>query len=87
MYVAEQSKRYFRASEVPEMLETFLPLLTQDVCRVGFYNTPMLKLPFDTDRSDNSAYLDVIPSPNPYTSLSPSSFQTLGGVQLFCHGR
>ncbi|KAG6889358.1 hypothetical protein C0995_001423 [Termitomyces sp. Mi166 len=30
LYVAEQCKRYFPAREIPEMLETFLPLLTKD---------------------------------------------------------
>ncbi|KAG6866845.1 hypothetical protein C0991_008781 [Blastosporella zonata] len=30
LFVAEQCKRYFPAREIPEMLETFLPLLTND---------------------------------------------------------
>ncbi|KAG6817600.1 hypothetical protein H0H87_006228 [Tephrocybe sp. NHM501043] len=30
LYVAEQCKRYFPAREIPGMLETFVPLLTQD---------------------------------------------------------
>jgi proteasome activator subunit 4 len=31
LFLAEQCKRYYAASEIPAMLETFLPLLTQDV--------------------------------------------------------
>ncbi|KAG6820769.1 hypothetical protein H0H93_012033 [Arthromyces matolae] len=31
LYVAEECKRYFPEREIPEMLETFLPLLTQDI--------------------------------------------------------
>lgn len=30
LYVAEQCKRYFPADDIPEMLETFLPILTKD---------------------------------------------------------
>lgn len=30
LYIAEQSKRYFPAHEIPSMLQTFLPLLTKD---------------------------------------------------------
>ncbi|EMD41612.1 hypothetical protein CERSUDRAFT_110183 [Gelatoporia subvermispora B] len=30
LFVAEQCKRYFPASEIPEMLSTFIPLLTKD---------------------------------------------------------
>ncbi|EIN13635.1 hypothetical protein PUNSTDRAFT_94829 [Punctularia strigosozonata HHB-11173 SS5] len=30
LYVAEHSRRYYPASEIPAMLDTFLPLLTQD---------------------------------------------------------
>ncbi|KAI0961210.1 hypothetical protein AcV7_000369 [Taiwanofungus camphoratus] len=30
LFVAEQCKRYFSASEIPDMMETFLPLLTKD---------------------------------------------------------
>jgi hypothetical protein len=31
LYVAEQSKRYYPAMEVPAMLSTFIPMLTKDV--------------------------------------------------------
>jgi len=31
LFVAEQSKRYYPASEIPNMLDTFLPLLTVEV--------------------------------------------------------
>jgi len=30
--VAERSRYYFPASDIPEMLETFVPFVTQDVC-------------------------------------------------------
>jgi hypothetical protein len=32
LYVAERSRYYYPASDIPEMLETFVPLVTQDVC-------------------------------------------------------
>ena len=32
LFVAEQCKRYFPASEIPDMLSAFLPMLTKDVC-------------------------------------------------------
>lgn len=31
LYVAEQCKRYYPATEIPAMLETFLPMLTKEV--------------------------------------------------------
>jgi proteasome activator subunit 4 len=31
LYVAEQSKRYYPASEIPAMLSKFIPMLTKDV--------------------------------------------------------
>jgi len=31
LYVAERSRYYYPARDIPEMLETFIPLLTQDV--------------------------------------------------------
>lgn len=31
LYVAEHCRRYFPANEIPEMLDTFLPLVTQEV--------------------------------------------------------
>ena len=31
LFVAEQSKRYYPAGEIPEMMAAFLPLLTKDV--------------------------------------------------------
>ena len=31
LFVAEQCKRYYPASEIPDMLSTFLPILTKDV--------------------------------------------------------
>jgi hypothetical protein len=31
LYVAEQSKQYYPATEIPAMLSTFIPMLTQDV--------------------------------------------------------
>ena len=37
LYVAEQSKRYYPATEIPAMLETFVPMLTKDVCFVLVY--------------------------------------------------
>ena len=36
LFVAEQCKRYYPATEIPNMLETFLPLLTKEVL---FYET------------------------------------------------
>jgi proteasome activator subunit 4 len=32
LYVAERSRYYYPATDIPEMLETFIPLLTQEVC-------------------------------------------------------
>ena len=32
LFVAEQCKRYYPPSEIPDMLSTFLPMLTKDVC-------------------------------------------------------
>lgn len=32
LYVAEQCRRYYPVDEIPNMLETFLPILTKDVC-------------------------------------------------------
>jgi hypothetical protein len=38
LYVAEQSKRYYPATEIPAMLETFIPMITKDVRFViGYY--------------------------------------------------
>jgi len=38
LYVAEQSKRYYPATEITAMLETFIPMLTKDVRFVlGYY--------------------------------------------------
>ena len=31
LFVAEQCKRYYSANEIPDMLSTFLPMLTKDV--------------------------------------------------------
>lgn len=38
LYVAEQCKRYFPVHDIPDMLETFLPLLTPDVCSFDSFN-------------------------------------------------
>jgi proteasome activator subunit 4 len=32
LYVAERSRYYYPAGDIPEMLETFIPLITQEVC-------------------------------------------------------
>jgi proteasome activator subunit 4 len=32
LYVAERSRYYYSTSDIPEMLETFIPLITQEVC-------------------------------------------------------
>ena len=32
LYLAERSRRYFPAKEIPNMLQTFLPILTKEVC-------------------------------------------------------
>jgi len=42
LYVAEQCRRYFPASDIPEMLETFLPLMTKDVSVQCTANAPNL---------------------------------------------
>lgn len=34
LYLADQCKRYYPPQEIPLMLETFLPLLTKEVCYV-----------------------------------------------------
>jgi len=35
LYVAESCKRYFPAADIPNMLETFLPILTPDVSLIS----------------------------------------------------
>lgn len=32
LYVAERSRYYYPENDIPEMLETFVPLITQEVC-------------------------------------------------------
>ena len=32
LYVAERSRYYYAADDIPEMLEIFIPLITQEVC-------------------------------------------------------
>lgn len=38
LYLAEQVKVYFPQSEIPAMLETFLPLVTQSVRKTFFFS-------------------------------------------------
>lgn len=42
LFVAETCRRYFPASDIPEMLSTFMPIVTQDVSRVFFTYSPEL---------------------------------------------
>ena len=37
LYLAGQCKRYYSPQEIPAMLETFLPLLTKEVCYILSY--------------------------------------------------
>ena len=37
LYLAGQCKRYYSPQEIPAMLETFLPLLTKEVCYMLSY--------------------------------------------------
>lgn len=32
LFIAEHCRRYFPSSEIPNMLSTFIPLITKDVC-------------------------------------------------------
>lgn len=42
LYVAEQSSRYYPAKGLDEMLSTFLPMLTKDVCFIALRDSLLL---------------------------------------------
>jgi proteasome activator subunit 4 len=44
LYIAEHCKRYFAANEIPAMLETFIPLVTQDVRQHRCFSTYVKKI-------------------------------------------
>jgi proteasome activator subunit 4 len=86
LYVAEQCKTYYPPTEIPLMLETFLPLLTKEVrfhitFRLGRLFT---QLP-GTDNTYYNSCLDILPPFDTHPSLSSSSVQDLGSLQLRCY--
>lgn len=86
LYVAEHSRRYYPATEIPEMLETFLPLVTQDVRNSNIDLHPhVLKYESFAVRVDHDSGLDIVPSSIRNTPLFARPIQVLAGVQLFCH--
>lgn len=54
LYVAEQCKIYYPPSEIEPMLNTFLPLLTRDVCLFAF--DPHSRVQMDALRHTSSLY-------------------------------
>lgn len=81
LFVAEQCKWYYSASEIPEMLETFLPLLTKEVCG-RLIDTESYSLWLIADFFDHGSCFDIISAPYPYTSLSSYDFYTMESVQF-----
>lgn len=83
LFVAEQSKRYYPASEIPEMMATFLPRLTKDVRHVCTPRRTHADKP--VVRSHNDASHGILPTADTYSPISSRPVQDLGGVQFVCH--
>lgn len=83
LFVAEQSKRYYPASEIPEMMATFLPRLTKDVRCV--FTHPRMSADTPLVCPHNNAGHDIVSATDPHSSISSRSIQDLGGFQLICY--
>lgn len=83
LYVAERSRFYYPAGDIPEMLETFIPLITQEVCWHSqtpgdVYLSPTGVLDYDSSH-DFVSSADSCP-------LVPSNYlQNLGGFQFYAN--
>lgn len=67
LYVAEQCKHYFPASEIPRMLETFIPMVTKEVSCLDSYLLPAH--PHNLDDFDHGTSNDMLLAPDAYTSI------------------
>ena len=86
LFVAEQCKRYYPPSEIPDMLSAFLPLLTKDVRASSRCLLMSRELMSNySDCLDDGTGTDVIPAAHTHTPLPSNGLQALGGLQFFAH--
>lgn len=76
-FVAECCKRYFPPDEVPNMLDTFLPLFTQEVDKRATVFGSKFNL-FNLVCPHHGSSSDIVPTTNTCSPLSPCPFQDLG---------
>ncbi len=81
LYVAERSRYYYPAGEIPEMLETFIPLITQEVC--WHFQTPGGVCLSSTDVFDYDSGHDFVPSADRYPLIPSNYLQNLGSFQFY----
>ena len=78
LYVAELCKRYFPAGEIPEILSTFIPLVTQDVGLIDFIVATTAETIAEYFNHGSSAH--VLPSTNPHPLVPTVPVQDLGSI-------
>jgi hypothetical protein len=83
LYVAEQSKRYYPAEDVPEMLDTFIPTLTHDVSVYVQWPLNCRDANRNLDYSDHYSRPHVLLTSNQCASIPPCDLSNLGGLQFF----
>jgi hypothetical protein len=83
LYVAEQCKIYYPPSEIEPMLNTFLPLLTRDVCSFASESHNHVQCAH-IDVYYHRACASIFPTSEAFPSIRAISLQTLGRPQLTC---
>ena len=83
LYVAEQSSRYYPATDLDEMLSIFLPILTKNVCLSVLRDSPAHGiLP---DHLDNGSRDNIVRATDGYAQIYPALVQVVGSLQFSCH--
>lgn len=82
LFVAEHCSRYYPASEIPEMLNSFVPMITNDVspstvCLASNNSGVCL------DHLEHGSCHHVVPATHAYAPLSSDALQAVGSIQLF----